>query len=159
MPLVQVASPRIVVFFVRNPTTGAPVTGGAGACTFELYTDDQGTAIVPQPVISEIGNGLYKFTPLFSTNGLRGLVYVLNTGAGTAPGRVWEYLRPEVFDEDKMKVLLQAATGQWKIHTSGPNVNQLVMYDNDGVTILFKFNLLDVSGSPTTVNPYSAVPV
>lgn len=159
MALVALTSPRIVVFGVFNSSTGAPVTGAGGTFSFELYADDQGTPISP-PAISEIGNGLYKFTPTFSASGSRGLVYVLSTGGGSnTPRRYYEYIRPETFDEDKVKAILQAATGRWKIHTTGPNVNQLVMYDNDGTTILFKFNMLNVSGSPTTVNPYEAQPV
>lgn len=58
-----------------------------------------------------------------------------------------------------LATMLQHTEGRWKIHTSGPDANRLVIYDIDGVTALKKFNLLDASGTGTTVNPYERVPV
>lgn len=48
---------------------------------------------------------------------------------------------------------------KWQIFTSGLNANRLVIYDDDGTTILYKFDLKDSAGVATTTTPYSRTPV
>lgn len=48
--------------------------------------------------------------------------------------------------------------GKWVIVTSGPDVNKIVFYKPDGVTVLAKFSLFDANGNPTTVNPFTRTP-
>lgn len=51
------------------------------------------------------------------------------------------------------------ATGKWQIHSSGGDANRLVLYDEDGTTPLYKFDLADVSGLPTFTSPFRRTPV
>lgn len=46
-----------------------------------------------------------------------------------------------------------------KIATTGPEANRLCIYDDDGVTILYRFDLKDSAGLATTVNPFERDPV
>jgi len=47
---------------------------------------------------------------------------------------------------------------RWKIITTGPGANTMVVYDDDGVTPYITFNLFDSAGVPTFVNPYERAP-
>ena len=53
-----------------------------------------------------------------------------------------------------IKGLVKHAQNRWKIDN-----NQLTIYDNDGTTPLYVFDLKDSSGNPTETNPYERVPV
>lgn len=178
------ASPKIVVFTVYNSSSGAPLSGQAGSITFTSYTDDLGSSL-SQPSITEIGTtGSYKFTPTFTTN--RGINAIINTGSGANPQYYSLYLRPEDYNIDNLDaavttrasataltavadqittlqadvtILKTIETGKWTVVTSGPDANRLVLYDVDGTTPLYKFNLTDQSGVPTTSNPYTRTPV
>jgi hypothetical protein len=48
--------------------------------------------------------------------------------------------------------------GRWKIFTSGPDANRLVLYSNDGTTVLQKWDLKDAAGSPATTNIFERIP-
>ena len=54
--------------------------------------------------------------------------------------------------------LRQGSEGRWKIHTTGPDANRMVFYAADGVTEMYKVNLLDSSGNPTSNSPFERVP-
>lgn len=159
------ASPKIEVFAVYHITTGALLTGQAGLMSFLTYTDDLGNAVAA-PSISEIGStGLYKFTPTFPVDTNRGVVYVVNTGTNGNPTRQSRFIRPEDWATDSISTLVtdvalikKIETGKWQIHTSGADVNRLVIYDTDGTTVLVKFDLVDAAGIPTTTNPYKRSP-
>jgi hypothetical protein len=49
--------------------------------------------------------------------------------------------------------------GTWYIYTTGPDANRLVIFDDDGITPLIKFDLKDSVGSATTTNPFRRVKV
>jgi hypothetical protein len=148
-------SPKIVVFFLYDSTTGAPLAGQTP--TFSTYKDDTGTNLT-QPVISEIGGGAYKFTPTFPSG--RGIAFAISSGSANAlPAYQVGYLRPEDYFVDDIAILKQIETGKWQIHTSGPEANRLVIYDADGTTVLYRFDLADSSGAATTVAPFRRTPV
>lgn len=150
------ASPKIEVFFLYSESTGDPLTGQVP--TFFTYKDDLG-ANIAQPTISEIGGGAYKFTPVFADPD-RGIVYVIESGAGAFPLFVSRFMRPEDWNTDDISVVTKITEGRWKIHTSGPDANRLVIYDDDGITPIKKFNLFAADGvTPTTTNPFERVPV
>jgi len=50
--------------------------------------------------------------------------------------------------------LLQKESGRWKIEN-----NQLTYYDDDGTTVLKRFNLFNKQGQATSENPYERIPV
>lgn len=152
------ASPHLEVFFVRNPATGNPLTGAAGSLSFATYTDDTGVAVTPVPTISEVGGGLYKFLATLPVSPSRGLTYVIST-SGNEPEYVWRFVRPEDWNDDQITDLADVAFGKWVIVNTGPDANRLVLYRQDGVTIVKKFDLRDLTGNPTISNIFQRLPV
>lgn len=148
--LTPVAS-KYEVFFLFNITTNAPVTGASP--TFLMYKDDTG-ANLTQPAITEIGGGAYGFSPSFTAN--RGIVYVVDTGHN--PSRVHRYIRPEDWANEAIAAdvtfLRKLATNRWKIHTTGPNANQLIYFDDDNITPIYAIGLV-----PNAVDPNERTPV
>lgn len=55
--------------------------------------------------------------------------------------------------------LMDIGLGRWKIEVTGGDANRLVLYRQDGVTVLKKFDLLDSAGDPTFINPFTREPV
>lgn len=150
------SSPKIEVFFLYDDA-GEPLSGATP--TFDVYKDDSG-ADLALPAISEIGvSGAYKFTPDISSNPDKGIAYIIDCGVSSWPRRLARYIRPEDFAVDSIGDMYQEMFGKWKIHTSGPDTARLVIYKADGVTPLKKFNLFDSGGMPTSVNPFSKIPV
>lgn len=148
------ASPKIEVLVFYSASTGAPLTGLTP--TFTSYTDTSGTPVA-QPTISEVGGGAYKFTPTITSS--QGLIYVIDAGATAAPRYVSRYIRYSDWSLDEVLTLLQYETGRWKIFTTGPDANRMVFYEDDGVTVLKKFDLFDSSGSPAVTAVLERDPV
>lgn len=147
------SSPKAEFFAVYNLTTGALLSGQAGSMSFDVYVDTTG-ASVTTPTITEIGStGIYTFTPNMPASPTRGLVYVLNTGTNANPAKIFRYVRPEDYTTDNIPDILQATTGAYAIFNSGPDADRLVIYDSDGTTPKFKFDLKDALGIPTATNP------
>lgn len=145
-------------FLIVDAVTGLPVTGATGGMTFEYYADDLGGAAPAVPIVTEIGGGCYKFYPQFPASDDRGVVYMLNTGAGHRPLRVYGYLRPTDEAEDDLPTLAQRELGGWRIFTTGPDADRLVVYDADGTTPLAKFPLRDLVGAPSATAPSQVGP-
>lgn len=51
------------------------------------------------------------------------------------------------FMVEEYHIASQVARNSWKIETSGPDAGRLVVYDDDGVTALVKFDLKDALGN------------
>lgn len=151
------ASPKAKIFLVLNGSTGVPLTGAAGALSFSAYKDDLGTNL-SAPAITEVGGGLYRFTPTFPASPDRAVAYVLDTG-GNLPAYLSEFMRPEDWYTDSILDLFDGLLGKWVIFNSGPDANRLVLYRADGVTVWRKFELKDVGGSPTVSAIFQRVPV
>lgn len=147
------SSPQIVVFFLYDESAGTPLTGATP--TFTTYKDDTGTTLA-FPTITEVGGGAYKFTPVFPTN--KGIVYVVDGGAGSIPRHQAAFVRPEDYFLDIIKDLQDEIIGEWRVFTSGPDANRMVLYRQDG-SVLKKFDLKDSAGSPTTTTPFRRIPV
>jgi hypothetical protein len=45
-------------------------------------------------------------------------------------------------------------SNNWTIQTTGGDANRLVIFDDDGVTPLYKFDLKDSTGAPTSTTPF-----
>jgi hypothetical protein len=149
------SSPKIEVFFVYNDA-GEPLPGLTP--TFDVYKSDLGVDL-SQPTITEIGtSGAYKFTPNVTSDVTKGIAYVVNCGATAWPRRLARYIRPEDFAVDYLPDLYAEAFGKWRIFTSGPDANRLIIYAVDG-SVLKKFDLFDSGGAATSINPYSKEPV
>lgn len=148
------ASPHIIVFSIFSAATGAPLTGQTP--TFLTYADETGVAIT-SPTISEIGGGLYKFTPTFTAG--HTACFMIDTGASSASRYTFGCVRPEDFYIDYLLDLEDELFGKWQVFTSGPDANRLVLYRQDGVTVLKKFDLQNAAGSPTSTQPFVRLPV
>lgn len=95
------ASPKLQAFLLVDAVTGEPIEGITP--TFDTYVDDAGDAISPQPAISEIGGGLYKFTPTLVAD--QGIAYVIDATAAALPRYLSGYIRPEDFPEAALAAL------------------------------------------------------
>lgn len=64
------------------------------------------------------------------------------------------------YDNDDTYVRMrQLQEGRWKIHTTGPDANRLVLYASDGTTAIQKWDLKDSSGAATAgVDVFERVP-
>lgn len=153
------ASPQIVEFPIYDATTGALVSGLAGSLTFDVYEDETGLALA-QPVFNEVGStGHYYFTPTFTAN--HHVIYTVNCGANHAPLRYSGDLRPEDFNGDQIpgigtnvssvltivQNMQQYQQGTWKIVTTGPDANRIVIYDTTGTVVLAKYDLKQSDGT------------
>lgn len=165
-------SPKIIGFFILDPVTGAPLTGLTP--TFVSYKNETGSDL-SHPSFVEVGGGAYYFSPAFVAG--HTIFYLVSTGG--APAYLSGILRPEDFNTDNVDtpssslatssavtalqgdvtILKKVATGKWAIVSSGPDNNRIVFYDVDGTTPLYKFDLKDVTGVPTTTSPFSRTPV
>lgn len=58
-----------------------------------------------------------------------------------------------------VQLLKKYDQGRWKIFTSGPDANRLVLYDSDNTTPLLKFDLKDSGGGAAYFNPFERYPV
>lgn len=164
------ASPKIETIFFYSITTGVPLTGLVP--TFSAYKNDLGTNIT-QPIITEIGGGAYYFTPVFA-DPARAIFYILDGGATSNPRYAARLMRPEDWNDDAIPaiqttvnatatdvaILKSYEQGRWKVVTTGPDANRLVLYSPiDNVTPLIKFDLKDNTGAPTSLNPFERYPV
>ncbi len=142
------ASPRIVGFALFDGS-GNPLAGQAP--TFATYKNEAG-ANLTQPSIVEIGGGLYFFTPTLDP--AHCIAYMIDGGMSANPRYNFDVIRPEQFDVDLIHPALKVLTNRWKIAA-----NQLVIYDNDGTTVLYTFNLFDATHTPTMSQIFERVPV
>lgn len=148
-------SPQLISFTLYSASTGTPLPGQTP--TFLTYCDETGAAILPQPTIVEIGGGGYYFIPTFHPG--HGTFYVVDGGSGTASRYVSNLVRPEDYYPDMILDLEDEIVGKWQVFTSGPDANRLVLYRQDGVTVLKKFDLKDSTGAPTSTLPFTRIPV
>ncbi|CAB4127335.1 hypothetical protein UFOVP75_145 [uncultured Caudovirales phage] len=60
---------------------------------------------------------------------------------------------------DTVNTLFTLQNGRWKIFSSGPDINRMVIFANDNVTPIAKFDLKDVSGAATFTSVFERIPV
>lgn len=147
------ASPKSNVFFLYDSTTGVPAAGVTPV--FYSYQDTDGNPVA-DPTITDLGGGAYIFTPTFPTD--KGIVFTVQA-TGFVPEYQSGFLRPEDYNVDLLTDLHEEHFGKWQIFTSGPDANRLVIYREDGITVLKKFDLFDGIGLPSTSNVYKREPV
>lgn len=62
-------------------------------------------------------------------------------------------------EDDTYIRMRQLQEGRWKIHTTGPDANRLVLYSSDGTTPIQKWDLKDSAGVATAgVDVFERVP-
>lgn len=149
--------------------TGTPVTGVTfGSVTVSIRAADTGPVDTYTPTSQQwlevnsgafAGTGVYAVKILGSSIGLPqgSTTYaVAASGAVTYVGSVKVVLQEESDTYLRMRELQE---GRWKIHTTGPDANRLVLYGADGVTPIQKWDLYDSSGTATAgVGVFERVP-
>ena len=149
-------------------TSGGPVTGvAAAAVTVSIRAADSGAIDTYTPSAPQwlecssnafANTGVYSLTIPGTVSLPQGsVVYaVAAAGAVTYVGA----LKSVSYEEsDTYLRLRQLQEGRWKIHTTGPDANRLVLYGSDGITPIQKWDMLDSSGTPTAgVNVFERVP-
>jgi len=89
--------------------------------------------------------GLYHVTvPLTDTNLIGSLMLIIRAASSefkTSYGSV---------SVEEFHLASQVAKNNWQIHTTGAEANRLVVYDDDGTTVLIRFDLKDGTGAPST---------
>lgn len=60
----------------------------------------------------------------------------------------------DIATQTDLETVLKHTTGRWKIYA-----NQMIIYDDDGTTVLARFNLFDADGNPAVTNVRERVPV
>jgi hypothetical protein len=179
-----VATPTSEIFFVYNLTDGTPRGGLVGTLAFSFYKDETGADVSP-PTFTQIAPGAYKFTPVFPSPGVHGIVYMINAGAGSNPPFIARYMRSEDYASDGVPAIATSVTGiastttstasdvttikpkiqdlhdmdfgQHSVNTSGPDANKLVVKRPD-TTVLQKFALTDKDGNPAYRNVTTKTP-
>ena len=144
-------------FTVRD--SGSPVAAGLLGLTptFASFrdvaagTDLSGSA----PAITAVGEGVFKFTMDWTAvafSGVDSISIVIDAGAGITTtserfitGRI---NRVDDFASD-IDTILEVSIGTWEV-TAG---NQLILFEQDGVTEIARYDLTDISGSPTNTAP------
>jgi len=124
----------IFAFFTEN---GSPKTGLTP--TIDI-ADEDGTAIVTGASMTEVSLGFYKYdfsTIVDSTN----YVYRADGGASQPVAERYSVGSNQIASDTNR--ILKVEKNNWQILN-----NQLIIYDDDGTTALFTFNLTDKSGNP-----------
>jgi len=144
-------------FTVRDG--GSPIAAGLLALTptFASFrdvaagTDLSGSA----PIISAVGEGVFKFTmdwTLAAFAGVTSISMIIDAGTGVVINNE-RYITGRInlsddYPED-IDTILEVSLGTWEV-TAG---NQLILYEQDGTTEIARYDLTDISGTPTVVAP------
>ena len=151
MPL----DPTTSVIFALYSGAGSPLTGAS--VTFEAYEDFTGAPVTP-PSVTEIGLGMYGFTPAPSDIA-NGTAYIIDGSASANPRYASGSLQPGVNVNVDVATILGLVTtltdaffGGWKIDTLN---NTLILYAQDNTTVLGTFNLFDINHNPAFTAIYS----
>jgi hypothetical protein len=103
--------------------------------------------------VSEIGNGYYGVAITLSSASVGYIEWKAEKSGETDIYLVEEFICVEDYIS-KIASILKIETGKWKILS-----NQFIIYDTNGTTPLYTFNLKDSSGNPTETNVYERDPV
>lgn len=161
-PMKKNTATRIV--FPILDADGDPVTGAAGLDSeYSLDGANFGDCTNEAQEI-EVASGIYYLDlVLGETNGDVVAIQVKTTTEGAKTTVLVFYTSAQTLDEIDVNidsiladtdVLEKIGTNRWKILS-----NQLIIYDDDGVTPLYTFDLKDSSGNPAMENVYERVPV
>lgn len=154
-------------------STGLPVTG-IGDADFAsiavIKSDSSVTAFTPDDgvnwfeVDSTAAPGLYHLllsSAHTNTNGPLQVALISSASQfnDTVAAAVVEDISSNIATLTSLVTILKkAAVNKMVIYTSGPNANKQIVFDDDGVTELFSFDLFDDSGVPTATNPFRRDP-
>ena len=146
---------------------GSPLGATGLTPTFASFINITNTnsLIGSAPAIVEVGDGHYKFDLDWSNfASVDYISAVIDLGAVVASDNERYIIArlnrndnfPSVVSESysSLQKLLQIELGKWEI-----TGNQLILFEEDGVTEIHRFNLFDAAGDPTSSAPSRREPV
>lgn len=106
-------------------------------------------------------SGLYQLQLKTTDTTVTGsLIYVVKSSTSSPyVGSIKIVANEEADTYAKVSDLQDEALGKWQVFTTGADANRLVLYRQDGVTVLKKFDLTDANGAPAVINPFKRTPV
>ena len=134
---------NIIAFFTQS---GTPKTGLSP--TISIWKTD-GTNVVNASAMTEVAGGFYVYD--FSTYDENIDYCIRADGTNTLSGSD-RYLY-STNETAGVGNILKVEKNKWEI--AG---NQMIFYDDDGTTALYKFNLKNKSGTPTEIDVYKREP-
>jgi len=134
----------IIAFFTDN---GVPKTGLNPK--LDIWKED-GTHTINDQAMTEIAGGFYKYD--FTAYDEDDNYCIRADGTSILSGAErYVYSTNETGGVGK---ILKIQKNKWEIKG-----NQMIFYDNDGTTEIYKFNLQTKSGSPTEKDVYKRIPI
>jgi len=134
---------NLIAFFTEN---GTPKTGLSPTIT---VTKLDGTIVVNAQAMTEVSNGFYYYD--FSTYDEDEDYCIRADGTSSLSGSDrYVYATNETAGIGN---ILKIEKGKWEIKG-----NQMIFYDDDGTTELYKFNLKNKAGTPTEIDIYRREP-
>jgi hypothetical protein len=121
---------------------------------FEYTPNIADWSAVDSGIAAGSGTYLYQFLP----NPVPGIfMYIVKS---TNSRHFVGSIKITSYDNDDTYVRMrQVQEGRWKIHTTGPDANRLVLYAADGTTAIQKWDLKDSAGAATAgVDVFERVP-
>ena len=166
---------NMIAFFTE---AGVPKTGLSP--TIDIWDVGTSTKVVSAASMSEVGGGYYTYLyTLFDETKDYGVVadgtailpdidrYVYGTNqTGGITQESQEGIAAEVWDTitslhntagtfgEYVNILRKIESNKWEIKN-----NQLILYEDDNSTVLYKFNLQDASNAPSMREVFKRIPV
>lgn len=138
---------KISAFFTNE---GTPETGLTP--TLDAWTTDT-TQVLTNVSMTEIGGGFYVYD-FTSYEDSEDYVFRADGGVSLPATERYVTMANEVGEvTDQAKKVRKVETNKMIIQN-----NVLTIYDDDGVTELYKFDLKDVQGNPDQVNVFRRIP-
>jgi hypothetical protein len=138
----------ITAFFSNE---GVPSTGLSAL--IKVIDLSNGSVVVNNAAMTESSNGFYtyNFTSYDSTKN-----YSFIADGSSSLGNLDRYVygTNEIAKvKDDTQAVLQIQKGKWEIKS-----NQMILFDSDGTTSLYTFDLFDANGVPTMDSVFKRVP-
>ena len=130
---------------------GSPKTGLSPTIRIRDLSDN--ALVVTDDAMTEVGDGMYKYDFATYDNTIDYAIRCDGTATlNTVDRYVFGSNDVGAANEHSLSAL-KALTGKWEI-----TGNQLIMYDTDGTTPLYTFDLKNAGGTPASVRIFSREP-
>ncbi len=145
----------IVSLFSEN---GIPKPGLSPVITIVDIDEDE--IIIDEEIMDTLSSMPYLYIYDFITYNAE-KNYIIITDGGDSLNNIdrYKYITNDSTEEQinlinsNLSLIKKIETGRWKIIN-----NQMIFYDEDGVSPLKIYNLKDINGNPTMNNPFERVP-
>ena len=122
--------------------------------TIDIYDLSDNSLEVDGALMSEVGStGYFKYQFNPTVTSLKEYLYIATNGTEEHAGKIVLGGYPDDI-KDETEIILKVQKNAWKIID-----NQMIIYDDDGTTPLYTFNLKDSTGTPSSTEVYERTPV